>query len=72
MPVKVYIFLIKKTIRVRFPYFPPYGKAGASQIDFPILVVTLSGIRIVAIASAFQAEYDRGFESHIPLHGCIR
>lgn len=45
-----------------------YGGAGASKIDFSILVVALSGIRIVAIASAFQAEYDRGFESHIPLH----
>ncbi len=45
------------------------GKLVLVKLDSSPLVVTLSGIRIAAIASAFQAEYHRGFESHIPLHG---
>jgi hypothetical protein len=64
-----FTFLLdNKNVGVRFPLSPLYGDAGCRKLDSFNLCCYISGIRIAAIASAFQAEYHRGFESHIPLH----
>jgi hypothetical protein len=74
-----FTFLLdNKNVGVRFPLSPPRstehasteanGDAGCRKLDSFNFCCYISGIRIAAIASAFQAEYHRGFESHIPLH----
>lgn len=69
MPEWVYIFFVNKKAGRSDSFHSHYmGGLVAVKLDSFNFCCCISGIRIAAIASAFQAEYDRGFESHIPLH----
>ena len=50
-------FLLRiKNVGVRFPFLPLYGRVGYRKLDSFNFRCCISGIRIAAIASAFQAE----------------